>query len=86
MKISPGWLKQNIFYKSNFFFKFTQAVTPHLLRFGFYMIHSQISWPRSGDCGGAGFEPGTAASSKMPRKNLNKLFVYTYDFKNINLP
>jgi hypothetical protein len=31
--------------------------------FFFYMIHSQISWPRSGDCGGAGFEPGTAASS-----------------------
>jgi hypothetical protein len=27
------------------------------------MIHSQISWPRSGDCGGDGFEPGTAASS-----------------------
>jgi hypothetical protein len=23
------------------------------------MIHCQISWPRSGDCGGAGFEPGT---------------------------
>jgi hypothetical protein len=31
--------------------------------FCFCMIHSQISWPRSGDCGGAGFEPGTAASS-----------------------
>jgi hypothetical protein len=26
-------------------------------------VYSQISWPRSGDCGGAGFEPGTAASS-----------------------
>jgi hypothetical protein len=29
----------------------TRAVTPHLLRFCFYMIHSQISWPRSGDYG-----------------------------------
>jgi hypothetical protein len=29
----------------------------------FCKIHSQISWPRSGDCGGAGFEPGTTASS-----------------------
>jgi hypothetical protein len=45
------------------FFTVFYSSSDALLRFCFYMIHSQISWPRSGDCGRVRFEPGTAASS-----------------------
>jgi hypothetical protein len=32
---------------------FTQAETPYMLRFWFIILHSHISWPRSGDCEGS---------------------------------
>jgi hypothetical protein len=47
-----------------FFTGYFSSSDASLAEIFFYMIHSQISWPRSGDCGGAGFEPGTAANSK----------------------
>jgi hypothetical protein len=34
-----------------FYIVFTQAETPHMLRF--VLWYSHISWPRSGDCGGS---------------------------------
>jgi hypothetical protein len=51
-------------FKHNFFFKlfFTQAETPHMLRFDLWYTVI-FPGPVQVTVGGAGFEPGTAASS-----------------------
>jgi hypothetical protein len=51
--MSKSDYKNKILKKNILTVFFTRAVTHHLLRFCFYMIHSQLPWPRSGDCGGS---------------------------------